>query len=225
MSTNTAWGALTADIVRSRDIQDLRQWRDDRLHAVSRRHQKAGWIRAPYAVTAWDEFQTLLSSVDQAPRLIFDLRLQFYPHHLRIGVGIGEITGLPKKRERVNAALGGPAFENARAALDSLRKNRKNETLTAFQSGDPDLDLALNLIYQLHDTLLRQVTPRQWETILAYTASRRQDLGATGGRMGLSASTVSRNLQRGHYWRMEQTVQGVSELLRSDFFARQRTIS
>ncbi|HSG39086.1 MAG TPA: SatD family protein [Thermoanaerobaculia bacterium] len=225
MSANAAWGALTADIVRSRDIQDLRQWRDGKLQAVSRRHQKEGWILAPYAVTAWDEFQTLLSSPDQAARLIFDLRLQFHPHHLRIGVGFGEITGLPKKRQRVNASLGGPAFENARAALDSLKKNRKSEALTAFQSADPELDLALNLIYQLHDTLLRQVTPRQWETITAYAAARRQDLGATGGRMGLNASTVSRSLQRGHYWQMERTVEGVSELLRSRLLAHQRTIS
>ena len=225
MRTNSAWAALTADIVRSRDIEDLRQWRDSKLQAVSRRHQKEGWILAPYAVTAWDEFQTLLSSVDHAARLISDLRLQFYPHHLRIGVGIGEIKGLPQKRQRVNAALGGPAFENARGALDSLKKNRKSEALTAFQSGDPHLDLALNLIYQLHDTLLRQVTQRQWETIRTYAAARRQDLAAASAQMGLNASTVSRNLQRGHYWQMERTVEGVSELLRSRFLAHQSAIS
>ena len=225
MSTNPAWGALTADIVRSRDIQDLRQWRDSKLQTVSRWHQKKSWILAPYTVTAWDEFQTLLSSADQAARLIFDLRLQFFPHHLRIGIGFGEITGLPKKGERINASLGGSAFENARAALDHLKKNRKSESLTAFQSEDLDLDLALNLIYQLHDTLLRQVTPRQWETIIAYATASPQELSATGVQMGLSASTVSRNLQRGHYWQMERTVEGVSELLRSRLLAHQRTIS
>lgn len=223
MSTNPAWGALTADIVRSRDIPDFREWRDGRLQAVSKRHQKEGWIRAPYTVTAWDEFQTLLSSVGHAARLIFDLRLQFYPHHLRIGIGIGDITGLPKRRERINATLGGPAFERAREALDSLKKNRKSEALTAFQSGDPDLDLALNLIYQLHDTLLQQATPRQWETIKAYAGARRQELAATGGRMGLDVSTVSRNLQRGHYWQMERTVQGVSDLLRSRLLVHEST--
>ena len=225
MGTNPAWGALTADIVRSREILDFREWRDGKLQAVSKRHQKEGWIRAPYAVTAWDEFQTLLSSVDHAPRLIFDLRLQLYPHHLRIGIGIGGITGLPMRRERVNTALGGPAFEKAREALDSLKKNRKGEALTAFHSGDPDLDLALNLIYQLHDTLLWQVTPRQWETIRAYAGARRQELAATGSQMGLDVSTISRNLQRGHYWQMERTVQGVSDLLRSRLLVRESTNS
>jgi hypothetical protein len=219
------WAALTADIVRSRDIPGFQEWRDGKLQAFSKRHRKEGWIHAPYAVTSWDEFQTLLSSVDHASRLIFDLRLQFYPHHLRIGIGIGGITGLPKKRERVNTSLGGPAFEKAREALDSLKKNRKGEALTAFHSGDPDLDLALNLIYQLHDTLLQQVTPRQWETIRAYAGARRQELAATGNQMGLDVSTVSRNLQRGHYWQMERTVQGVSDLLRFRFLVPESTNS
>jgi len=87
------------------------------------------------------------------------------------------------------------------------------------------LDLALNLIYQLHDTLLRQVTPRQWETLKAYTGARRQDLAATAKRMDLDASTVSRNLQRGHYWQMERMAQVVADLLGSRFLVRERTIS
>jgi IS30 family transposase len=36
--------------------------------------------------------------------------------------------------------------------------------------------------------------------------------------LGVDDSTVSRNLQRGHFWQMEQTVAGMQTLIRSKSF-------
>lgn len=213
---NPLWCAVTADIVESRQIKGLNRWRDRKLRELSAIHQREGLTLAPYAVTTWDEFQSLTRPA-LAPRLILGLRLHFYPRHLRIGVGIGGLLGAPGGRKPVNVALGGAAFENARDALESLKSHRKSDALTAFRSPDGDLDIALNLIYHLHDTLLRQVTPRQWETLRAYSQSSPQELAAAAESLGISVSTASRTLQRGHYWQMEETVAAVSEILQNRF--------
>jgi hypothetical protein len=198
-------------------MEGLSPWRDSRLHEASSLHRKNGLILAPYAVTTWDEFQSLASEIRHAPRLILELRLHFQPRSLRIGVGIGQLKGKPGRGKPVNTSLGGPAFENAREAIESLKRHRKDEALTSFRSPDPDLDMALNLIYHLHDTLLRQVTPRQWETIGAHLRSRSQELTATAKRMGIDVSTVSRNLQRGYYGQMHETLEIVGRLLEGRF--------
>jgi IS30 family transposase len=78
------------------------------------------------------------------------------------------------------------------------------------------LDSTANLIYGLHDTLLMRVTDKQWETIKTFRAKRRLDTAAQA--LGVDDSTVSRNLQRGHFWQMEQTVAGMQTLIRSKSF-------
>jgi IS30 family transposase len=78
------------------------------------------------------------------------------------------------------------------------------------------LDSTANLIYGLHDTLLMRVTDKQWETIKVFRDKRRLDAAAQA--LGVDDSTVSRNLQRGHFWQMEQTVAGMQTLIRSKSF-------
>jgi hypothetical protein len=206
------WVALTADIVHSRAIKDLRRMRDERLQAASKRHRKEKLIIAPYAVTAWDEFQTLVSDIEHIPRVVLDLRLSFRPFELRIGIGIGAITEAPSPKEAVNLTSGGPAFERARNSLQDLsRKGQKYRPLTAFSSPDPLLDLAVNLVYGLHDTLLQRITEQQWKTIVAQAESN--DLTMAAKSMGLSLSTVSRNLKRGFYWQLADTAGQLRQLL------------
>lgn len=50
---------LLVDVAGSSSLPDFRAGRDRRLRALSQRHLAAGWIAADYAVTAWDEFQTV----------------------------------------------------------------------------------------------------------------------------------------------------------------------
>ncbi|MBT8143672.1 MAG: hypothetical protein KJO55_03165, partial [Gammaproteobacteria bacterium] len=80
-----------------------------------------------------------------------------------------------------------------------------------FTSGDSAADAVLSHIYGLHDTLLSQVTPRQWETINTVFDARNQDSAAQ--QLGVSASTVSRNLRRASYWQMLETMDMATRLL------------
>ena len=71
----------------------------------------------------------------------------------------------------------------------------------------------LGHLYGLHDTLLMQVTPSQWRTIDAYIETGKQDQAAD--KLGLSASTVSRNLRRAHYWQMMEACNMAERVLSS----------
>ena len=69
-----------------------------------------------------------------------------------------------------------------------------------------------NLIYGLHDTLVRRTTMKQWETIATYLIKNRVDY--TAKALGIDDSTASRNLKRGFFWQMEDTIVVMEELMR-----------
>ena len=202
---------LIADVVGSRTRRNLRALLGQRLELASRAHLRAKWIGLPYAVTAGDEFQTIVRSYDRLPELIFDLRARLWPLQLRMGIGIGSVPG--RLRAPVNR-MGGEAFQRARAALEGIKKNAGNKfrVLTAFATNDAVFDSTANLIYALQDTLLRKITEKQWETILVFRQKRRLEAAARALR--LDASTVSRNLKRGYFWQVEETMAGMKALLK-----------
>lgn len=203
--------ALLVDVTGSRDESDFVKERDRRLKALSARHLERRWVRSPYTVTAWDEFQTFLWAGSAIPRVILELRQSFDPFELRVGVGRGDIRGWRSKRP-INEAVGGPAFERAREALEAISDSgEKYRRLTRFRTGDTERDGLLDLIYGLHDTLVQDVTERQWEIIgHALRDASQEDIAE---RLGVLPSTVSRTLQRGHYWQMQETVERLSALL------------
>ncbi len=127
----------------------------------------------------------------------------------------GQVSGWESSRP-INEALGGEGFEHARAAMDALKSSKgdKYRRLSQFITGDSERDALLNLIYGLHDSLVQQVTERQWETIgAALELKNQEDVAA---RLGVQPSTVTRNLKRGHYWQMRETAAVVSALLDSE---------
>jgi hypothetical protein len=203
MRTKTSiYAAITCDIVDSRSIEDFRRKRDQKLRRISRQQVGKKWILSEYAITAWDEFEGILSKPTNVPSVIIDLRRQFHPFELWIGIGFGKVT--EPYRKPVNVFAGGEAFERARAAMETL-KTRKSKTgvMTSFVTGNQTLDVISNTIYQLHDSLLQRISPRQWQTInvLAETSA----LEPAAKRMGRDKSTISRSLRRGFWWQMQQT--------------------
>src|SRR5215475_5925370 len=160
----TNYAAITCDIVGSRQVEEFRRKRDQKLSPISRLHVEKKWILSEYAITAWDEFEGILSRPGNVPAVIVDLRRHFHPFELWIGIGIGEVT--EPYRKPVNVFAGGEAFERARAAINHMKgKRSKTGVLTSFVTGNETFDLIGNAIYHLHDSLLRSVSAKQWETI------------------------------------------------------------
>jgi|SRR5438876_2998370 len=231
------YAVLIADLVASSTRADVRALLGKKLAAASKRHLDEKLIRLPYSVTAGDEFQTVAGELPSLPALLLDLRSLLQPLSLRLGIGIGRISD--RIRPPVNR-LSGEAFQCARRAIESIKGGRlfKFEVLTTFASRNKDFDSTINLIYGLHDTLVLQITPKQWETIgtllkipprlwevigamegLTPTRSEsmegmiakrsilgRPRLGQAARRLQLDTSTVSRNLKRGYYWQLSETV-------------------
>jgi hypothetical protein len=214
MEHKTQYAVITADVVGSRRVEAFRQKRDRKLREAAAWHLGKRLILSEYAVTAWDEFQGILRKPEYLPRVIFDLRRLFYPMQLWIAVGIGAATGA--HRQPINKFAGGEAFERARAAADFLKAGSgRFPLLTRCVTGDPSFDDTANTIYGLHDTLLRGVTAKQWETINRYIDSEGQEEAAR--KLGLTASTVSRNLKRAHYWQFEAARETLEHLLKRHF--------
>jgi SatD family (SatD) len=211
-ATGTLHAVLIADVIASRSSERLRQSLNEKLRIASIAQLDDHLIRVPYAVTAGDEFQVVAAHLDRIPKLILDLRRRLPPFRLRIGIGIGTIEG--QIRRPVNR-MAGEAFESARKAIIEIKSTRKYPTLTRFHSGRRMFDDVSNLLYGLHDTLVRRTTMKQWETIATYLIKNRVDY--TAKALGIDSSTASRNLRRGFFWQMEDTIVVMEELIRDVF--------
>jgi hypothetical protein len=203
------YAVLIADVVASRAQRRLRKHLGATLALASRRHLRRKLIRLPYSVTAGDEFQTVCADLRALPQLILDLRVLLQPLSLRIGIGIGRITD--RIEPPVNR-LSGEAFELARKAIDTVKSGGafKFAALTFCSSPNASFDETINLIYGLNDTLLSGVTRKQWNTIAAF--KRNPALSYTSRRLKRDTSTISRNLKRGYYWQLSETVKVAGSL-------------
>ena len=211
---STIYAVLIADVMESRARADLRSLLGKKLAAISRRHLHRKLIQLPYSVTAGDEFQTVTRDLPSIPTVIQDLRVALRPLSLRIGVGFGSVAG--RIRPPVNR-LGGEAFQAARKAIESIKTGNlfKFAVLTTFVSRYEHFNKTINLIYGLHDTLVLKITERQWETIREFHDT--PTLEQTAKRLKLDNSTVSRNLKRGYYWQLAETVKGTESLIKCTF--------
>lgn len=211
---STIYGVLIADILESRSRADLRGLLGTQLAAVSRRHLRKNLIQLPYSVTAGDEFQSLTRNLPSIPAVILDLRRALRPLSLRIGVGFGRISD--RIQPPVNR-LSGEAFQRARNAIENIKHGSlfKFEVLTAFESRNAGFNGTINLIYGLHDTLVLKITDKQWETIEEFL--EKPTLEQAAKRLKLDASTVSRNLKRGYYWQLSETVKITGSLIERTF--------
>lgn len=212
-STAKTWGVLVADVVGSSRTRDVRSALGAKLRGATVAHLAEKRIRLPYAVTAGDEFQTVACDLGQIPALLFDLRRRVRPLQLRIGVGIGTISG--PLRPPVNQ-LSGAAFENARAAMEEAKAGRAHSGKdTRFRSENEQFDMLANLIYGLQDALAGNLSEKQWETVDAYLAKGRVDLAARA--LKINASTASRNLSRSHFWQTQETIEAMKKFIASAF--------
>ena len=199
----TVYGVLIADVVQSTLRPKMRIFLSEKLAVRSRQHLREKLISLPYAVTAGDEFQTITSRLASIPEIILDLRIALQSLSLRIGVGIGSVDDrIAAPVNRVN----GEAFQRARKAIDSVKAGSlfKFETLTAFDSADTDFNQIINMIYGLQDTLVFGITRKQWQAIQVFRHN--QTLEKTARQLKLDDSTISRNLKRGYYWQLAETV-------------------
>ena len=210
------YAAITCDIVGSRRIEEFRRKRDQKLRGISKLHLEKKWILSEYAITAWDEFEGILSRPAHVPAVIVDLRRHFRPLELWIGIGLGEVT--EPHRKPVNVFAGGEAFERAREAINKVKSKRsKTGFLTSFVTGNEMFDLIGNTVYQLHDSLLQSISIKQWETINVLMETGAQDRAAkklrrTNRRSREICAGLSGGKSRRPRWQWSESLRAISPL-------------
>ncbi len=208
------YAVVVADVMASSVRKDMRALLGKKLAAASEKHLRQKFIRLPYSVTAGDEFQTITAELSSVPALLLDLRAALQPLPLRVGIGIGGVAD--RVQPPVNR-LTGEAFQFARRAIENVKAHAlfKFEVLTAFGSRNEHFDQTINLLYGLHDTLMLHTTAKQWQAICQFL--RHPALEDAAKRLKLDVSTVSRNLKRGHYWQLAETVKVAGALIERSF--------
>ena len=132
---------LVGDLVASRRIAE-RSAVQERLRACLRQlnSKKREGLVSPYTITLGDEFQAVFSTPDRLFRDALTVLIALYPVEVRFSFAIGEISTVINTKQAIG--MDGPAFHEARATIDRLKK-----TKSLFAIASPD-GAGLTLINQ-----------------------------------------------------------------------------
>lgn len=175
------YGVITADINKSREIEDRAQLQE-RIHTAIKlvNEQFAEFIAVPFSVTLGDEWQGLLKTIGKSYEIVAAFREALGEISVSFGIGAGEI-GTPIYAR--TSEMDGEAFLRSRSALEIAKKKNR---LVVFAAADEKTDLLLNALCALLDNLRDWWTDRQREKIMLYKKYKNETkvaeaLGVTQG--------------------------------------------
>lgn len=190
---------LTADVIDSRKV-GLDQ--DTLTRSLNELTHPA--LLVPFAVSRGDEVQGIMSGWLSAPQLVRMLRWRCLPHKLRVGIGTGYYDG---RLEADPWKLSGPAFFQARKALESIAASKNPATRVV--TGEDGLDTLINSVWLLFDTLMSRWTPGQWEAVMTYEQAG--TYAAAAKTLGVAAQNVQKRCKAAHWQQIRQAEQGLSQ--------------
>lgn len=209
--------AVIGDIKNSKNLK-MRNEIQERLRAVldeiNIRYKKS--IAAKFLITLGDEFQGLLFNGKDILEIIQDIRMRLYPVELRFGIGVGKIS----TRIDTEMALGadGPGYYHARNAIEILKDNeKKNKKVVSdirleMEEENSSKVTLINTIFELEKTIEQSWTDRQREII--WDMMKNQDgQKNVAYRMGITQSSVQKNLAKGRYYVYENALRNVRNIL------------
>lgn len=153
---------ITGDIIGSRELLAKGIKRENFIKAVEEVNEACeDYLLVKFSLMRGDEIQGILKQVDFLPAVVRNLRYNFFPAGLRIGIGIGSIsTGIEKNSWEMD----GEAFYRAREALSLCDKN----AITIVKTGDLFIEEATTALFTLLDALQSKWTRAQWEAVMNY---------------------------------------------------------
>ena len=195
-----AYLAVIVDLIKSREIPDCEneQARIEAVFAdINLRFSEI--IVSRLTLTLGDEFQVLLRIDSDAVRLLDDLEV-WLDLPCRIGIGYGGI--LTKINPDISIGADGPAFWQARAAIDEIHQNDWGGNATVQFMGLSDgQDQTINALFRTTDTIKKGWTRAQRDTFAKmleqgiYRSSFDQKSFAE--TIGISQSSLSKRLSGG----------------------------
>lgn len=178
---------VIGDISKSRELKDRAAIQEQFKAAIEEINQKfTDCIVSKFLITIGDEFQGVLNDAAKSYDVIVAMRELLYPVEFVFGVGVGTIT-----TEIAPEAIGmdGPAFHNARAALEEGKEERYEVRYRGV--GEP-FDYLINAILVLIEALKRKWTEHQFKVVGIYRETGSQAEAAR--RLKVSPAAISKTL-------------------------------
>lgn len=187
---------LIGDLEGSRDLP--RRDREAAQQALKRTLQQiasdqtAGAIASPPTITLGDEFQTVYHAADRMFLHIWQVQAALHPLLLRFGIGWGTLTTALNTGQAIG--MDGPAFHNARAALEHLKAEHGSFRVQGPDTGErasrlinPSLDLVA------HE--MRGWKQRRFDILCRLKSG--QKYNEIADALGISSSAFYKNVEAG----------------------------
>lgn len=195
--------AIIADLIESRKIKD-RQGAQIRLSEILKEVNETYCedISSNFTITIGDEFQGLLSSPERALEIIDRIKLEFHPHKLRFGIGIGQMHTQINK----DIAIGsdGPAYHYAREAIDRIKKSSsmyEQPYIDTYMITNNDSEMVnlVNSILSMCSQMDSSWSDKQIQAVkgIQYTQVTQKELADI---LGVTQSSIQRRLYSAGYF-------------------------
>ena len=184
-----AYLALIADLVSSRNLANRAEVQEQlqRLCQALNARRLANGMVSPMTLRGGDELQALFSRGDQLWACIAELEAGMQPVSMRFALGIGEISTPLDSRSAL--AMDGPAFQRAREAMQSMKKDGVRYRINGLVQSAALVQHSLDLLSGDRD---------KWKSTRHQVLAARlrgQRVDAIAEKLGVSEQAVYRNMR------------------------------
>jgi len=201
------YAVVTADIVHSREHEFSIENLNDSLNGFAN-----DLLAKRFSISRGDELQAVVSKVEALPIVLRRLKYLLIPLRLRMGIGIGFIEDSTFLNAESSWDMSGRVFFDARTALDRAKSSREMDTF--FICEEP-LDLFLNTVFALIDTLESGWTDKQWEAV--HTYEREGTYERAAGVLGVTAPNVQSHCSKANWNVIRLAEKNISTILQEKF--------
>ena len=195
--------AVIADMVDSKKLTDRGKVQDKlktELANINLQYQKS--IVSNFTITLGDEFQGLMADATHVMVIIDRICDAMYPVGLRFGIGFGDITTEIDPDQALGAD--GPAYHNARLALEDIKRLDKKDLQTQIKlvTGDNTLagiEYLVNTAFCSLYAIESGWTKPQRETVQSMMKNSGMTQKKLAEKRGVEPSTVTRSLQSANF--------------------------
>lgn len=199
---------IIGDIEHSKQLsRDERKQVQKNLESVFRKLNRAsGHIISPYTITLGDEFQTVYDSAVEIFKHIWTVMANIHPVHVRISIGVGEITTDMKRKNALG--MDGPAFYKAR---DQLEQMKENKLLLSVSTENNGFNRLVNNSFRILDANLRSWKKNRY--IILQKMYEGKEVKQIANEVGLSDVAVYKNINAGTLEAVRGLCDSISETI------------
>ena len=180
---------ITGDIVSSRRLPS-KDW----MSGLKLIFNNLGKSPVNWEIYRGDEFQIEIKNPEEALLVALHIKAYFKMINLdvRMSIGLGEKTYKAKKISESN----GTAFSRSGEVFETLKKSKIN---LAINSGNPDFDSEMNLVFRLALTFMDNWLVQSADFVKIAITNPDLSQEEIGLKLGINQAAVSRRRKRANY--------------------------